>query len=121
MELTGTHLRYLLHMYEMSRKEKEMRLTEIAKALHVKKASVARIVNVFRKKELVDQEPYGKVHMTERGEQVAAMYYHRISSVADCLMQTGLFLTRQQALRAACTLLPELPETCVEEKTVAAS
>lgn len=48
MELTGTHLRYLLHMYEMSKRENEMRLTEIANALHVKKASVARIVNVFR-------------------------------------------------------------------------
>ena len=38
MELTGTHLRYLLHMYEMSQREDEMRLTEIAKALHVKKS-----------------------------------------------------------------------------------
>lgn len=125
MELTGTHLRYLLHMYEMSRQENEMRLTEIAKALHVKKASVARIVAVFREKELVDQEPYGKVHLTEHGEQVAEMYYRRISSVAECLMQTGLLLTRQQALDAACILLPELPEACVNEKmaqkTVAAS
>ena len=59
MELTGTHLRYLLHMYEMSQREGEMRLTEIAKALHVKKASVARIVSVFREKQLVDQHRKG--------------------------------------------------------------
>ncbi len=116
MELTGTHLRYLLHMYEMSKRENEMRLTEIANALHVKKASVARIVNVFREKELVDQEHYGKVHMTAHGKQVAAMYYSRVSGVAECLMQAGLLLTRQQALDAACILLPELPETCVDEK-----
>lgn len=116
MELTGTHLRYLLHMYEMSRQDNEMRLTEIAKALHVKKASVARIINVFREKELVDQEHYGKVHLTEHGEQVAAMYYSRISSVAECLLQTGLLLTREQALHAACILLPELPENCIEKK-----
>lgn len=70
----------------------------------------------LREKELVDQEHYGKVHMTEHGEQVAAMYYSRVSGVAECLMQTGLLLTRQQALDAACILLPELPETCVDEK-----
>ena len=67
MELTGTHLRYLLYMYEMSQREDEMRLTEIAKALHVKKASVARIVSVFREKQLVDQQRYGKLHLTAYG------------------------------------------------------
>lgn len=89
MELTGTHLRYLLHMYEMSQREDEMRLTEIAKALHVKKASVARIVSIFREKQLVDQQRYGKLHLTAYGNEVAALYAGRVYHVADCLMQTG--------------------------------
>lgn len=119
MELTGTHLRYLLHMYEMSQRENEMRLTEIAKALHVKKASVARIVSVFREKQLVDQQRYGKLHLTAYGNEVAALYAGRVYHVADCLMQTGLFVTRQQATDAACILLPELPESCADAGAVA--
>ena len=86
MELTGTHLRYLLHMYEMSQREDEMRLTEIAKALHVKKASVARIVSIFREKQLVDQQRSGKLHLTAYGNEVAALYAGRVYHVADCLM-----------------------------------
>lgn len=121
MELTGTHLRYLLHMYEMSQREGEMRLTEIAKALHVKKASVARIVSVFREKQLVDQQRYGKLHLTAYGNEVAALYAGRVSHVADCLMQTGLFVTRQQAMDAACILLPELPESRADAGAVAVS
>lgn len=119
MELTGTHLRYLLHMYEMSQREDEMRLTEIAKALHVKKASVARIVSIFREKQLVDQQRYGKLHLTAYGNEVVALYAGRVYYVADCLMQTGLFVTRQQATDAACILLPELPESCADAGAVA--
>lgn len=50
MELTGTHLRYLLHMYEMSKRENEMRLTEIAKALQVKKHRLRGLSTSFGKK-----------------------------------------------------------------------
>lgn len=52
MELTGTHLRYLLHMYEMSQREDEMRLTEIAKALHVKKHPLRGLSAFFGKNSL---------------------------------------------------------------------
>ena len=96
-----------------------MRLTEIAKALHVKKASVARIVSIFREKQLVDQQRYGKLHLTAYGNEVAALYADRVYHVADCLMQTGLFVTRQQATDAACILLPELPESCADAGAVA--
>ncbi|MCD8357584.1 MAG: helix-turn-helix domain-containing protein [Clostridia bacterium] len=113
MELTGTHLRYLLSMYQLSHSSEEMRLTEIANRLNVKKASVARIVGVFRDKGLVDQRPYGKVHMTDYGKQVAGDYLAYVRSLADCLMQSGLHLTIQQAMDAACILLPELPQECI--------
>lgn len=115
MELTGTHLRYLLNMYQLSRANSEMRLTEIANALHVKKASVARIVGVFRQKELVEQQPYGKVHLTEHGRQIAEQYEHCVHNLAVCLTQTGLPLSEQEACDAACILLPELPEHCVHK------
>ena len=52
---------------------------------------------------------------------MAARYADRVSHVADCLMQTGLFVTRQQATDAACILLPELPESRADAGAVAAS
>ena len=76
MELTGTHLRYLLHMYEMSQREDEMRLTEIAKALHVKKASVARIVSIFREKQLVDQQKPGTWRKAELLRQMRVCLFN---------------------------------------------
>lgn len=112
MELTGTHLRYLLRMYQLSDEDGGMRLTQIAKALHVKKASVARIVSVFREKELVDQQPYGKVHLTERGRQAAIAYGQQVDLLADSL-QISLPLSPQEAYDAACILLPELPDRCI--------
>lgn len=115
MELTGTHLRYLLNMYQLSRTSSEMRLTEIANTLHVKKASAARVVSVFREKELVEQQPYGKVHLTEHGRQTAEQYAGCVDSLAECLVRTGLPLNKQEAYDAACVLLPELPEHCVHE------
>lgn len=115
MELTGTHLRYLLSMYRLSHADNEMRLTQIANTLHVKKASVARIVGVFREKKLVEQQPYGKVHLTEHGRQTAEQYERCVNSLAQCLMRTGLPLNGQEAFGAACMLLPELPEQCVHK------
>lgn len=83
MELTSTHLRYLLTMYELSKIGNDIRLTEIANILHVKKASAARIVAVFRDKELVIQQPYGKVHLTEYGRQTAGQYERCVNNLAE--------------------------------------
>ncbi|MDO4174319.1 MAG: helix-turn-helix domain-containing protein [Eubacteriales bacterium] len=110
MELTGTHLKYLLRMYQISSAHhEEMRLTEIANKLGVKKASVARIIGVFRDKNLVEQQLYGKVRLTEHGRKTAEQYLVYIHKLTECLMQSGLELTTQQAMDAACILLPELP------------
>ncbi|MDO4287383.1 MAG: helix-turn-helix domain-containing protein [Eubacteriales bacterium] len=115
MEFTGTHLKYLLCMYQMSSvHHEEMRLTEIANKLGVKKASVARIIGVFRDKELVDQQPYGKVRLTESGWRTAEQYLVYVHKLAECLVQTGLELTMPQAMDAACMLLPELPQKCID-------
>lgn len=113
MDLTSTHLRYLLAMYGLSKSKREMRLTEIANVLHVKKASAARIITVFREKQLADQELYGKVRLTEQGQQLAAQYERCIQLLAQWLTQGSLLLDEQEAYDAACVLLPELPERCI--------
>ena len=112
MELTGTHLRYLLCMYEMDGGEDGLRLTQIAQELHVKKASAARIIGVFREKELVEQKPYGKVHLTAHGRETAETYKQQVDMISDSL-QRALSLERKEAYDVACMLLPELPEHCI--------
>lgn len=115
MELTSTHLRYLLTMYELSKTGNDIRLTEIASILQVKKAPAARIVAVFRNKELVIQQPYGKVHLTEYGRQTAGLYEQCVDNLAACLIRAGLPLSAQEAQQAACVLLTELPEACIRK------
>ncbi len=115
MDLTSTHLRYLLTMYQLSKSGQEMRLTEIANILHVKKASAARIVSVFRDKELAEQQPYGKVRLTELGKHTAEQYEHCVHLVAQWLMYGGMPLEEREAYDAACLLLPELPDHCIRQ------
>jgi Mn-dependent DtxR family transcriptional regulator len=112
MEFTGTHLRYLLGMYQLSQDNGEIRVTAIANTLQVKKASVARIIGVFREKQLVEQQPYGKVQLTELGIHMAQQYKQYVSALALRLIETGLPLQQKEAFDAACILLPELPRSC---------
>ena len=115
MQLTKTHLRYLLTMYELAKQGEDIRLTEISNLLHVKKASAARIVALFRDKGLVEQQPYGKVHLTACGRQTAGRYARSVDNLAACLRRAGLPLGEQEARQAACLLLTHLPEHCVRQ------
>ena len=70
---------------------------------------------VFRDKELVVQQPYGKVYLTEYGRQTAAQYERYVNNLAVCLIRAGLPLSTQGAQQAACVLLAELPEACIRK------
>lgn len=114
MELTGTHLRYLMTIYRLYMDSGEVRMTEIANAIHVKKSSVARIITIFREENILKQEHYGKVGLTEYGMQLAEKYYAAVQNVAVCLQESGLQLEEEEAFDIACLMLPELPKRCLE-------
>lgn len=66
-QITETHLRYLLEVYDLSRTMPAVGATEIAKALAVSKPSVTRMLGNLMEKGLLVRERYGKVYLTDTG------------------------------------------------------
>ena len=71
MELTSTHLRYLLTIYQLSRVRPEISSAAVAGALGVSRPSVTRMLGILAEKDLVTKERYGKLALTDRGAALA--------------------------------------------------
>ena len=101
MELTNTHLRYLLAIYDLAQSGGVVSSAQIAAALGVSKPS-----------ELVEKARYGKVALTEQGTAAARQYGERLRQLADRLPALGLDLSREEIDAAAGALAAALPERC---------
>lgn len=67
MERSGTHVRYLLAIYQLAKIQTEFSPMEIAKAMGASKASVTRMMALLMEKHLLVKKPYGKVYLTGTG------------------------------------------------------
>ena len=112
MELTNTHLRYLLAVHELSVKTGAAAPAQVAALLSVSRPSVTRMLGVLADKELVDRERYGKVSLTEQGTLLAERYQDQLHRLAERLPSLGLELTPEETYAAASVLATVLPERC---------
>ncbi|MBQ9329530.1 MAG: metal-dependent transcriptional regulator [Oscillibacter sp.] len=112
MELTNTHLRYLLAIYDLAQSGGVVSSAQIAAALGVSKPSVARMLSILAERELVEKASYGKVALTEQGTAAARQYGERLRQLADRLPALGLDLSREEIDAAAGALAAALPERC---------
>lgn len=117
MELTNTNLRYLLAIYDLSRMKLEVSSKDIAQMLDVSRASVTSMMTSLVEKQLVAKERYGKVHLTGQGRQLAHLLAIRAQQAAQVLGE-GLELTGEEAWRAACAAVSQLPGHCLERGAV---
>ena len=111
MELNDTHLRYLLAVHRMTRSRPEASSKDIAKCLSVSKASVTSMMTILVDKGLVDKERYGKIRLTEAGNRLAQGLSDRMITLARTL-QSQMQLTEEEARKAACAAVCELPGHC---------
>lgn len=111
MEMTISHVRYLLAIDKLLRTGEELSSSELARALRVSKPAVNRMLRVLIKKAVVQKEPYGKIELTERGRVLAREYETRICMVYEALAGE-IPLTEQEAEKAACAVAVGLPERC---------
>ena len=81
MELTNTHMRYLVAIYCLTRTQEEVSSLDIAGFLGVKKASVSRMTPVLMKKQLLVKEKYGKVYLTGKGYRLAKQMVQQLSLI----------------------------------------
>ena len=62
---------YLKTMYVLQIKNKEIRVTDIAKAMSCSKPSVNKAINNLKENGLVNYETYGKIELTSKGTDLA--------------------------------------------------
>lgn len=112
MELTNTNIRYLLAIYELSQVRLEVSSKDIARVLTVSRASVTSMMSILIEKRMVDKERYGKIHLTPLGRTLARGLAGQAGQVAREL-QARMDLSGEEAWRAACAAVSELPRRCL--------
>ena len=112
LELTGTHVKYLLVIYEIGQAGQSVSSADVAKRLEVSRPSVTRMLNVLTEKGLTEKARYGKIALTPAGERVAERCVCQIERMARLLPQTGLRLSPSELLRPAAAMAGALPARC---------
>ena len=62
---------YLKTMYILKIRDKEIRVTDIAKEMNISKPSVNKAINNLKEKGYINYETYGKIELTQNGENLA--------------------------------------------------
>lgn len=81
MELSASHLQYLLTIYRLSRLCPDVSSTGLANALGVRKASVTKMMRLLTEQGLVVRERYGKIYLAAP----AFLCARRLSEQAEAL------------------------------------
>ena len=68
---------YLESISMLAQEGKAVRVTQLSKALGVKKPSVTSALKKLSKEELVEHERYGYVKLTDAGQKIAEDVFHR--------------------------------------------
>ena len=111
MELNDTHNRYLLAIYQLTLSKSDVSSKDIANRLSISKASVTKMMSILMEKNLVDKERYGKIHLTDVGYSLAEHLAEQTDTLARTL-QSQIALTDEEAKKAACAAVCELPSHC---------
>jgi DtxR family Mn-dependent transcriptional regulator len=62
---------YLKNMYILKKQNNEIRVTDIANRMNCSKPSVNKALNNLKENNLINYETYGKIELTEDGENLA--------------------------------------------------
>lgn len=118
MELTCANVRYLLTIYHLSRTRLGVSSKDIARVLEVSRASVTSMMAVLTDKRLITKARYGKVHFTGDGLRLTAVLARQADDLAREL-SLRMELSGEEAWKAACAAVSELPRRCFPPLTVA--
>ena len=110
---------YLEAIYHLCRKEGVARVKAIADRLEVTNPSVVGAIRKLKVRNLVVQERYGYVRLTDAGEEIAGAITHR-HEVLSKFLEEILGLDRETASRDACKIEHAVsPETVRRLRAVA--
>ncbi|MFH1427876.1 MAG: metal-dependent transcriptional regulator [Patescibacteria group bacterium] len=74
---------YLITMYRLYEKNKQIRSVDVAKQLKISKASVSEMLKKFKKQKIINMNLYSNIIFTSKGLNVAKKlaYKHRVVEV----------------------------------------
>ena len=90
MVMTKSLEDYVEEIYVLIRSKGRARVRDVAEELHVKMPSVVKAISELKKLELVAQEPYGDIELTDKGRRVAALVLGRHRILKAFLMKLGV-------------------------------
>lgn len=93
---------YLESIYMLISEGKPAQVRDVAKLLDVKMPSVVKAIHELKKLELVRQEPYGPIDLTDRGERLAKHVLARHTLIRAFLIQLGV--SEKNADKDACLM-----------------
>ena len=105
---------YLEAIVELDAQNKAVRSVDIARYLGVTKPSVSRAMTHLKNEGLIQQEPYGRVMLTEKGRSEADRIHNLHHMITDFFMK-ALGLDAQTAEMDACRI-----EHVISSRTVSA-
>jgi len=109
-QLTQTHLRYLLAIYDLGRGKPDVGAAELAKVLAVSKPAVTRMLGILMDRGLLVRERYGKIYLTDTGYLLARDFKCKVERLNGLIPGMGLDLTEEEQQETAYLLAAALPE-----------
>ena len=114
MKLTNSQEEYIKTIYILSKTEKEIRVTDIAKRLGITKPSVNRAINNLKDLKLLNYKTYGEIKLTKEGE-IQAQEILKKEDIVKIFLNKILDIEEKQAEKEAKAMKHAIsPET--EEK-----
>lgn len=94
---------YIEEIYNQVLKSGQAKVTAIAEALNVKKASVTGALNTLSEKKLINYAPYSPITLTDDGEKIAKNILTKHENLSEFLIEV-LGIEKQEALETACKM-----------------
>lgn len=94
---------YIEEIYNQVLKSGQAKVTAIADALGVRKASVTGALNVLSEKKLINYAPYSPITLTAQGEKIAKEVLKKHENLSEFFVEV-LNIPRDEALEIACKM-----------------
>lgn len=94
---------YIEEIYKQVLKNGQAKVTAIAEALCVRKASVTGALNILSEKKLINYAPYSPITLTAQGEKIAKEVLKKHENISEFFISV-LNIPREEALEIACKM-----------------
>jgi len=117
IKITSSLEDYLETMLSLKERNNEIRVTDVALELNISKPSVNKAMNILKKQGLLDQEHYGLISLTEKGEEMAKNVLKRHVAVKQ-LLNSVLLVDEETAEKEACLIEHAISEDTLKKLIV---